>query len=1128
MRLRRVPALLVLTFSLVASALADGAPRVVDRQGRPVSAAVLVAPDAVAPLAQADADGRLTLPEGVTEGRVEAPGYLPHVGPLGSAITLTRASRVGIRLVDRASKIPIAGARLELRPRAEEKTGSADAKKAEAELPAPLATGTTDERGRFSFEGLTSAAYDVHVSSPGHVAAVRGASPGLEAADELEISLRPAQDLTVRVVRGGKPVPGVKLRGVPAVPRFRFFGGADDASLELEGTTDDKGVHLFGELPARRRASLVFAAVAPDGSWGLTEVTPSLAPDGEVTPERTRDVTVELAGGTTLSGVVLGPDGAPEAGVPVVAELAMEHRRRRGRRMPLHIDLRPVFENLGGGPSAVTGGDGRFTLTDLPDGTWRVSAKPEGHSGSLPEDVVLVRGQEPPSELELLLPSGAEILGRVVDQAGEGIPDADVTLLQRPRAGRFGPPLSVTTDSKGRFELLGVSDQSPGRLLIEAEGYGAHDEPLPEDSYEELRIVLSRQGGLSGQVLSDVTGAPVTRFTVDLVEDEGAQRGFGRFTRRRADTQEFLDESGRFQVPSAEGRFAVRITATGHLRTLSKIVEVYPGQVSDLGAIQLPVGAKLVGRVQDLDTEEPVAGATVRVEIEPSAGRWRGSSRGTELTAVSDLDGEFELTELPPGDLPVTLSHADYPDRPGHSQRVSIEETGGEHSVVLKLEAGGSLVGTVVDVDGDPVPEAVVLAQLPGQRRPTTEVTTGEDGGFFIDRLPHGTVTLRRGDRVDEGQQFNVRKGETTEVTLREKGTRVRGRVFLGDEPVKSRVRLMSRGRGNPFADFKESYELEGMAAGTWTLSIDYLAPDRDGNPTEQNERVQLEIPEGLEEMEKDWTFEPPDHSDDVEVAGRVVDVDSDEGLEGWMVRLSSPDAQGTFARSDAEGRFEFVLPGDGTYQVSAWHAVSNSMYERPESLSFGVEDGQLVGEDTSLTLSARRLPERNVTVVDISGSPLAGARLNALEPQEDMSSDRGMRPRGGWALTDAFGRAEVVASAPIEADLLVAVPGRAVTVVTEVQFGEAEDLPIVLPRTGTIRVVGAADQDIQLHGLPGGWWVTVGAARNWYSLITVVGEDMLISGLPEGDYEVRLAASSEDVTVISGQTVLADLGLDG
>jgi protocatechuate 3,4-dioxygenase beta subunit len=134
-----------------------------------------------------------------------------------------------------------------------------------------------------------------------------------------------------------------------------------------------------------------------------------------------------------------------------------------------------------------------------------------------------------------------------------------------------------------------------------------------------------------------------------------------------------------------------------------------------------------------------------------------GGQGGNRPATLTDAQGVFAFTGLPPGGYTVTADKAtymsaSYPDRGGSLRSsavrpVLIQGDQTVDNVVLRLYHGGAISGRVVDAHGDPVEFAQVSA-LPmtasgaGRMGMRGSMQTNDIGEFRIGRLTPGRYIL--------------------------------------------------------------------------------------------------------------------------------------------------------------------------------------------------------------------------------------------------------------------------------------------------------------------------------------------------------------------------------------------------
>jgi hypothetical protein len=193
-----------------------------------------------------------------------------------------------------------------------------------------------------------------------------------------------------------------------------------------------------------------------------------------------------------------------------------------------------------------------------------------------------------------------------------------------------------------------------------------------------------------------------------------------------------VDDSGMVTVERPESSVPVRVSADGYIAATSGLnADASQSQVVSLRP------STLIGRLVDLDTGDPIVGATVSVHT--SDGSMRSSTR-------TDEAGAYRLVDVPEHAV-VQVDAGTYGT---HAEAVD-----GRLSLDLSL-ARSTAEGTILDGQGEPVQGAVVRSSH------AMAVTSG-DGTFVIEGVAEGTeltITASGYERstavVSEGRIENV------------------------------------------------------------------------------------------------------------------------------------------------------------------------------------------------------------------------------------------------------------------------------------------------------------------------------------------------------------------------------------
>jgi RNA polymerase sigma factor (sigma-70 family) len=301
----------------------------------------------------------------------------------------------------------------------------------------------------------------------------------------------------------------------------------------------------------------------PVGTQPVMVRVPTMAPwlgSVEVTAGGTAAVHVAMARGVTCRGIVRDERSAPCKGATVSVG-------KRGEFMRFEV---------------VTGADGAFVLRGLPAGDIDIAA--ELHQ--VGKAAQRVRG-EPGTEVpcDLVLTPGIVLQGRVVDEAGAPLPRVDVRAEAEGRGAYWLG--NAFSGADGGFR---ITDCPPGRTLVVTAGQ--------RDRVSWRRAGVEPRTGDHEIVLPKDT-APRARIVGLLLTPDGNGAVGCAVEAHRNRPQEFAEAaireaSGSFAIEVGPGSWMIRIMAKGHPEIRREARELAPGDVWDLGTLQLAIGGTLV------------------------------------------------------------------------------------------------------------------------------------------------------------------------------------------------------------------------------------------------------------------------------------------------------------------------------------------------------------------------------------------------------------------------------------------------------------------------------------------------------------------------------------------------------
>jgi RNA polymerase sigma-70 factor (ECF subfamily) len=475
--------------------------------------------------------------------------------------------------------------------------------------------------------------------------------------DDVLIEVDPLGVIAGRVLRRGRPVDAAVI----------LLRGPNSAELGPVLTGGD------GRFEARGLGA---------GDWkviGSSEREGAFSPAREVHLERGQraEVTIDLAHGAAISGVVVDQDGAP---VPAVSV----EFRHSGR------------DDLG---FATTAPDGSFrAATMMGGGQYLTAIRPRVNaaetlrpaSGGEFPPITLADGTSEVTGVVLAVRlDRLSIAGRVVDEGGAPVPDARVAAERMspgvaPRFGRWFHQASTVTDVDGHFS---IGELSAGAYALQARSSVGAESVLDgiAAGRENVAIVLPSPGAI-----------------------EGTLAGFHETPRVFALRQD-AHSSGTITHGAVSGNaFTMRIATPGtyllDARTateaVSQRVAVMAGRTSRV-TLSTTGSGTVTGRVRDFRSGTPVEGMLCvpwpRVGIDRTSG-WLGDGVPT------DPDGRFELTSVPAGEMAIFChrqgSYAEATYTNGQrlvsmapAQRLEIDVP------VVKMAQGGVLAGIGAEFD---------------------------------------------------------------------------------------------------------------------------------------------------------------------------------------------------------------------------------------------------------------------------------------------------------------------------------------------------------------------------------------------------------------------------------------------
>jgi protocatechuate 3,4-dioxygenase beta subunit len=766
---------------------------------------------------------------------------------------------------------------------------------------------------------------------------------------------RPGPPLTVRLARGGilegrvsdgrgRPIRGASVSVAEERPALALERGAPLREVSTDATG---GFRVEGLPPG----GLVVSAAAR----GFSRATLRAPASG-------RRAEMVLVPGSSIAGVVSDPAGRPVAG----ASLRLEH------------------ETLPSPPARATSdARGRFEFAGLQaPGPFRLLALAAGLSPVMKVGLTLERQAE--TRADLVVPLGARVKGRLVDEAGLPLA-ARVAVVELLGVVPWQDVVQADAASDGRFTF----DRLPeGAHVLVATGRGRAPARIPievagTDEVDLGDLVIETGLLLRGRV-HDERGRGLAGAHVRVFQSvQGPPRPI------EAET----NDDGSFLLSGlSQGRTGLWIQASGFAR-VTMAAEAGREDVD----VTLAAAGSIAGSVVD-EADRPVGSFQVTGE--------RTDDPIGIHEDVSTGDGRFRIEDVAPGRWVVQIGA---PERSRSTpSAVTVEAERVTDVGKVRLTAGLVLRGTVSDATGAPVAGASIVIQsaagYEARRMGDPEAPiplpaasqTGTDGSFEARGLSPGSyraiashpdfvtgdsapVELEAGRPSQEARVVLGRGGRLEGVVRRRAGPLAGARIDVAPIGGYASTRVST------MTDADGAFVFERVRPGDAYLLLTLPAPDprsrssvtssvsvREGETT----RADLELRE-------------------VVVRGRTLR--GGEPVEGVQVRLS-PRASGSGTpglllvqqvRSRADGSFELVAAEPGSYGL-----VVREGSRQPEPTLVEVPDAETFTLDVEL--GPRGVPLSGTVVEAETGAAIADAGVRASPRPPLLEGARGGQGRSG------------------------------------------------------------------------------------------------------------------------------------
>ena len=477
------------------------------------------------------------------------------------------------------------------------------------------------------------------------------------------------------------------------------------------------------------------------------------------------------------------------------------------------IELIAENQSQGGDYTAVSGTDGAFRIENILPGRYHLFVERTGlldtdksHQRSAGRVLALSAGQEL-KNVEVRLEAAAVLRGRVTDEDGDPLPNAEVTVLRQTFVSghrHWEQAGAERTNDLGEYRVanlpagmvyVSVNPPPDFKSLIEAGGAGADPHNAASASPSTSYQTTYYPGTTDRSQATPLQLHPGDEFPINFSLTPGPslsiQGSVVNLPPRSSATIMLQSRDFRLVLNGAEmhkdGSFVIRDVSPGNYEIVATVdgsavpmMARQPLQVGSTNVEGLRLSPQPGGSVHGHLRVEGKSGAPLRPDfertfllLEPTeeddVEGLLGAGKFTNLAHVAP-DGSFAWEDVPPGNFYVQIvrdagANDDWFMKASLAGGRDVNDAGinvNGGTVALDLVAstnGGMVEGVITDHQGQPVPNAVVVA-VPETRMRTRmdryrKTQTDQNGRFQLQGLRPGDYTVLAWESVDGEEYYN-------------------------------------------------------------------------------------------------------------------------------------------------------------------------------------------------------------------------------------------------------------------------------------------------------------------------------------------------------------------------------------
>lgn len=544
----------------------------------------------------------------------------------------------------------------------------------------------------------------------------------------------------------------------------------------------------------------------------------------------------------------------------------------------------------------------------------------------------------------------------------------------------------------------------------------------PQQYSENPVVEAEITPSIRGHIL-DSTGQPIAGASVELGDDRRVKTGVDGsfiFDNLKAGTYRVGAQAEGFLAGGPPGLKTVEVTLS---------TDTNGSSVRDLRLILQRVGS-ISGRV--VAAGRAVSDASVSIYYKSAQGlNDTIDPYVVDAAATTDASGKFEISNLAPGRLQLLIEAPDY--ALAESRHLLVEPAEAVGPIVIDLAPSATIVGEVLNTDGEPVKARIVLrANDPsaGRSRRNRRSRANESGRFSFRNIPAGRYTIKAvaagfRDTLVEDVVAVVGEVSSHELVM-EPGDGIFGRVLgPGGAPV-----------ARAFVVFREADSTNRRA---WKKRV---RTNRDGlfqwnDPPDGAYVATAVSPHHADSKPKSMRRSRSNTlalGAGGAISGRVVGPRG-QAVQSFSIGVGSFESTGPIAFSTRAAGIEKVNDSTGTFRLDAlrpgkyWLQVQSTDFAPATSEQVVVQRG---AEANGLIIQLGQAGRVAGTVRNAKNDqPVAGARVAVFEPGSPFSANS--------TRTDKDGNFSIEGVAPGRRSLRVTKKGFLTTVAAGLEVSQAQ-----------------------------------------------------------------------------------------